>query len=55
MSNFFSENGMEILLGAAFIVFAMSASRFIAATITERKNSLSGGSGSASKKKENKK
>ena len=55
MSNFFSENGMEILLGAAFIVFAMSASRFIAVTLRERKNSLSAGSGNVSRKKNNKK
>lgn len=55
MSSFFSENGMEILLGAAFIVFAMSASRFIAATVREKKNSLSAGSVSSSAKRPEKK
>ena len=46
---------MEILLGAAFIVFAMSASRFIAATVREKKNSLSAGSASSSVKRPQKK
>lgn len=45
MSNFFSDYGLEMLLGAAFIVFAMSASRFITGVIRSRKgNSLSAGS-----------
>lgn len=46
MMDFLSENGMQILLGAAFIVFAMSGSRFIAGVVRSRKNQLSGGTGS---------
>ena len=41
--SFLSENGLEILLGAAFIVFAMSASRFIVGVVRSRKNTLSAG------------
>ena len=51
--SFLSENGMEILLGAAFIVFAMSASRFITGVIKDRKNKLDV-SGSAIKEKKDK-
>ena len=35
--DFLSEYGMEFLIGAAMIVFAMSASRFIASVVRERK------------------